>query len=281
MRLSSSFRFEKLYADLVTPEGAVCIAYIAHLDAWGLASAHAGLEIYWPDGRREVVHGRPFTDPKCLDYARAIELRFDVPGGPFVLRYRVIHGAWAPPGEPTADGLRWSVKVARAEAEGRWMNDPARPVLRGTGYADWVEIDRPLRAIGLRRVRWGRVHFPDSTLVFDAVDLRGGRTWQRAARWSSDTAVDVPCPPPLDFHPVRALHVGDAIDAARFPRTLDRAVSIAMTGAAVEERRLDRARDHDSTGGGEAWALHEEVRFGRAATTDRASIVSPSRPSPP
>ncbi len=266
------FQLEKLYADLITPDGTVCVAYVAWLRAYGTRSAHAGLELYWPDGSREVVHARP--DPQRTHTAGEFELSFDVPGGPFVLTYRVLHGAWTPEGDSPCDGLRWCVKAARAEAVGRWMNDPARPELRGVGYSDWVEIERPTRGLGLDMLQWGRVHLPDATLVWTAVDFRSGPAWHRAAQWSdSGTAawdtfgihaaqakmtVTLPGHPDLlCITPARALHAGDAIDRARFPSLLERTISRAATGPVTERRSLGRV--------GSSWALHEAVRFGPRA----------------
>ena len=126
---------------MISADGTVCVAYVAGLRAFGMKSAHAGLELYSPDGRREVIHGRS-DGQSAKTSVGEFELSFDVPGGPFVLTYRVLHGAWTPAGDPPCDGLRWCVKVARAEAVGRWMNDPERPELRGVGYLEPRHIVR-------------------------------------------------------------------------------------------------------------------------------------------
>lgn len=287
------FQFEKLYADVVTPDGTVCIAYLAWLDVWGLRSAYAGLELYWPDGRREVVQAQPRPEP--VDWSRReIHFSFDVPGGPFLLEYQVVHGAWTPEGPP-CDDLRWCVKAARAEASGRWLGDPRRPVLRGIGYADWVELGRPTRRLNLGLLRWGRVHLPETTLVFNAVDFRAGPSWQRAARWSDDgrteyqllgiertpsgTEVRLPgLAGQLNIEPGRALHVGDAIDRARFPGAVERLVSSAVTGPAKERRLLGRARWSGQGQPSSAWALHETVRFGPLASFADAGAVEAPQP---
>jgi hypothetical protein len=269
------FRCSKLYADLVTADGTVCVAYLAWLDAWGLRRAFAGVELYWPGGRREILQARPQAEHDAFA-SGDLRLSFDVPGGPFELEYATVHGAWTPDGEPPGGALRWGVKVARAEAVARWRGDRARPELRGIGYADWVEMDCPPRRLGLRLLRWGRVHGPDATLVFNAVDFRSGRSWRRAARWSGGEradwsafgiegapaeVVDLPgSPGALAIDKGRPLHVGDAIDRGRFPGALARMVSSAVTGPAAEQRSLDRARWSD----GASWALHEAVRFGAA-----------------
>ena len=263
------FLFEKLYADLVTADGTVCVAYLAWLDAWGMRKAYAGLELYWPDGLREVVRARPRTNR--ADLGDAIHLSLDVPGGPFVMDHRVRHGGWTPSGDPPGEGIRWCVKAARADVVARWTGDRSRPVLEGIGYSDWVEIARPVRSLALGTLRWGRIHMPDSTIVFDAIDFGSRRSWRRAARWTASgmtehetfeldasqvgASVWLPETSPVGLEIARELHAGDAIDAARFPSALDRMMSRAVTGRAVERRSLSRLRP-----GG--WALHESVRFG-------------------
>jgi hypothetical protein len=279
------FRFEKLYADLVTPDGTVCVTYFAWLDLWGVQSAFSGMELYWADGRREVIRARPRAERIACD-AQEIELSLDVPGGPFVLRYEVVHGAWTPRGDPPCDSVRWCVKVARANAVGRWLGDGGRPELRGVGYADRVELERPARQLQLGALRWGRVHLPDASVVFDAVDFRSGRSWKRAARWSSGGRQEwdafgiegatrtghVLLPGDdgrLNIAQGRVLHEGDAIDRGRFPGMVERLVSQAVTGPATEQRLLGRAQWTGPAGPASGWALREAVRFGPRAQVHR------------
>jgi hypothetical protein len=275
------FRLEKLYADLITADGTVCVAYQAWLDAWGIRRAFAGLELYWPDGTRDVIQARPHPGPLSRREG-ALDLSFDVPGGPFVLTFGATHPAWTPAGGAPCDALRWSVKVPRAQVVGRWMGDPRRPELRGVGYADWVEMDRPARALKLGLLRWGRAHLPDGTLVYSTVQFRSGRSWQRAALWSdgrpaqwsvvgvheteSGTTVELPGHPErLLLAPRRELHVGHAIDRERFPRALRRMLSSAVTGPAVEKRSLSSAGWASDCAASGSWSLHETVRFGAPA----------------
>jgi hypothetical protein len=284
------FLFQKLYADVVTPDGTACIAYVSSLDAWGLRSTFAGLEVYWPDGLREVARARPHAervDPRGSD----LVLSFDVAGGPFVLALRTTTGPWAPQGPPPCDGLRWSVRIARAEAVGRWLGDARRPVLRGVGYADSVELHRPPRAMKLGLLQWGRVHFPRETLIFSAIDFPSGRTWRRAAQWSergmaewSAFAIDrgpagavVRLPGQanhLSIAPGRALHVGAAVDAARFPGVVERIVSSALAGPAIERRALGLASWTGARREDAAWALNEAVRFGTRPSTSAIETTS-------
>ncbi len=257
-----SFRFKKLYADCVTDDGTVCVVYVAWLDVFGARSTHAGLELYSPDGRREVIRARALSHHVDAD---GVTIELDVPGGPFVLEQRSVHGAWVPSGGPPHENLQWSVVTARAETVGRFTSDPSRPVLRGLGYADWVDIGRPTRRLGLRLLQWGRVHLPDSTVVFNIVGFKSRGSWIRGAEWSddgprevgelaivgADDAVNVLTMPArrstegttsIDIERARTLHAGDPIDAERFPGVVERVLSGVITGPADEDRRLGRAR---------------------------------------
>jgi len=54
-----TFRFRKLYADVVSDDGTVTIVYLTWLELWGARFASAGVERYGSDGGREVQHARP------------------------------------------------------------------------------------------------------------------------------------------------------------------------------------------------------------------------------
>ena len=56
------YRFKKLYADLIAEDGSVCIAYMAETHVLGTTYPHAGLECYWPDGRRDVYRALCWRD---------------------------------------------------------------------------------------------------------------------------------------------------------------------------------------------------------------------------
>jgi hypothetical protein len=266
------YAFEKLYTDLVADDGTVCILYLTWTELLGVRHASAGYELYTPDGRREVVHAR--STPALPDLgASEWSVRLDVPGGPFELRQTVTSGAWTPEG--TLDGLHWSVKVARADAEARWLGDPSRAVLRGPGYADWVALQRMTRGLGMRRVDWGRAHVGDATWIWNRIRLADGTAWTRGLRsddagrgeWQdldlSDHAGGARMTPPdgraLHLDEGRVLHEGPAVDRERFPSAIARGVAKLVTPPMDETRWVRRAR---AAGAGEGWALHERVRFG-------------------
>jgi hypothetical protein len=269
-----SFRFRKLYADLVAGDGTVCIAYLAWLDVWGVETRFAGLELYTPDGHRKVVRARPHRH--LVDGAR-VEIELELPDGRFVLRGRSRLGAWQPCGDHVDAALDWSVLAARTESAATLGSGRDSRFLFGVGYADWVELRRPPRALGLDLVQWGRVHLGDETVVFNAVRMRSGHTWKRAAHWSSaGLRESMDFGPPtghrgmlslpwqdvgsLVLGPARTLHAGNPIDSLRFPGTVERAISAWIAGPAIEERRVAQVH-RDGTGPG--WAVHETVQFGR------------------
>ena len=272
-----SYAFRKLYADLISEDGTVCVVYVTWLEALGLVLPYAGVEIYWPDGRREVLHAsRP---PPSLDSRHPpdrLEFELELPGGRAKFAQRVVHGAWEPASPAACSGLTWSVLVGRAAAELRWLDDSKRPTLRGGSYADWVVLTRLTRRLGLASIEWGRIHFETRTQVFNRITLRQGLEWQRCAAWSGgapDETADVGLAwtageahltaggAGVILAPARVLHDGSPLDAARIPNRAERLVASAMTGRSRETRWLSHARavgDARDTG----WALHEEVRFG-------------------
>lgn len=254
-----SYRFTKLYSDLVADDGSVVVAYAAWLDLFGSRTAYAGVELYAPDGSRDVIRARQ-VDYQIDD--EGVRLVLDVPSGRFTMSQRTVHGAWRPSGGAPHPRLDWKVVCARAASraaiDGR--------TFLGTGYSDWVEVSRPTRSLGLAQLQWGRVHLADATLVWNDVRFRSGESWSRVAEWSErgprelrdgDLAG-------LEMARARTLHAGNPIDAQRFPGVLERAISRLLTGPADEDRRLSRVRAPHLGDGARGWALHETVSFGRS-----------------
>lgn len=275
------FRFRKLYADVVAEDGTVCIIYVSRLEAWGLRVEHAAVERYGPNGEREIVRARCAAPLEPERAGPDLRLRLELPQGPFLLRYEAELGPWEPALAAELDGLRWSVRAARARAVARWPGGGGRE-LHGLGYADAVVLERPPRSVGLRRLDWGRGHLDGETVVFTRLSTRRGLEWARAARWrpgarqpeESDLAIE---PGPrglalrlrdgsaapearLCLRPVSTLHDGPAFDAARIPSRFMRAAAVALAGRVVETRWLSRAAWGDGDGAG-ARAVHEHIRF--------------------
>src|SRR5262249_9688661 len=146
-----TYAFDKLYADLVADDGTVCIVYLTRTEIFGTRHATATVELYTPNGKREVVHARRAPAIPDLD-AGAWTVELDVPGGPFRIVHTPRAGGFTPAGSPAA--LTWAVTAACADVEARWLGDAGRGVLRGRGYADRVTLHRIARRLGLRRVDW-------------------------------------------------------------------------------------------------------------------------------
>ncbi|CAN5909317.1 hypothetical protein BH23GEM7_BH23GEM7_21160 [soil metagenome] len=115
-----AFRFRKLYADLVTEDGTVCITYLAWVEAWGMCSAFSGVELYSSAGTREVLRGlAPAAIPPPGGDGRPVELHLEFPAGSFSLRFEPVHAPWRPAGQSPDAALDWSVRVPRAAVVAR------------------------------------------------------------------------------------------------------------------------------------------------------------------
>jgi len=249
-----TFRFRKLYADVVSGDGTVTIVYLTWLELWGARFASAGVERYGPDGGREVQHARPQAwqfNPDSVGEGWGV--RLELPTGDLELRYQFALSSWRPNGDLPDPAMEWRVLIPRATVVGRSSGQE----FRGTGYCDWVELRRPPRLLGMRRLRWGHVHLPSETVVFTALEFASGRTWSRVGRWQGrelqppSGAVELG-----EGHtPIRVLHDGPGLDRARFPAAATRFVARALTGPLHERRWLARPA-------GSAWAVHERVSFG-------------------
>ena len=281
-----SVRIRKLYADLVTEAGAVCVVYVTRIEMARFRTTFAGVELYLPDGEREVLRASPPHAAELFEpRAGEVGIRLDLPQGPFELRYRNAGEPWRPSGGDPARGLRWSVVSPRADAVATWVTGSHRRRLEGLGYADLVTIDRLPRWLGLASLEWGRLHLPQETVVFTSVARRSGEEWKRLAVWSGnerqprelrgfrvclrrDVAGDrasyeldfvAPGRPRL-LAVERELHRGPALDRARLPSRGERAVTGLLTGRVHEVRYISRT--HGPVESERGWALHERVRFG-------------------
>jgi hypothetical protein len=278
------FHFEKLYADLVSPDGTVCVAYVTRLAFAGLSREWAGVERYAPDGSRIVQ--RALRAPTVVEPTadrRELHLELDLPDGRFVFHQNVRAGRWCPSGPAPSPHVRWTVEIARADARAEWTEGGQRRTLAGTGYADRVQLDRPPRWLGLSTLRWGRVHLPYATVVFNALDSTAGASWGRVLCWPESGAArewpDVSVKGEMDWTRVawpassahqalrlrteRVLHAGPALDPGRFPARTERWLTWGLSGAVSETRQLSRVEGPAGTEPG--WALHETVRFGAGA----------------
>ena len=271
------FRFEKVYADLIAEDQTVCVGYWAVSELLGRTLLHGMVELFWADGRHEVVRTRPSPMPTSPLAGCEAPLRIELPDGEMTWEFDVRHGGVAP--APIGRALEWSVELARARVTAKWPEVTGRPTLRGLGYADRVRLTRLPDRVGLSSLRWGRVHLPDETVVFTRARFRSGRVWSEAIRWSYgsrrlamtrfeiediDERVLVSLPGrSVTLTPVRVLHEGPAIDSTRFPCALNRLVMRTLAGPIHETRWLARAERPGCEPEADGWAIHEHVLFGR------------------
>src|SRR5207247_168499 len=140
--VSMTFRFRKLYADVVSDDGTVTIVYLTWLELWGARFASAGVERYGPDGGREVQHARPqaweFSPDSVGD---GWGVRLELPNGDFELRYESALGSWRPSGDLPDPAMEWRGLVPPAgvvgRSGGRGGAGGARWVRWGRGRAGW------------------------------------------------------------------------------------------------------------------------------------------------
>lgn len=274
-----TFRLRKLYADVVSGDGTVTVAYLTWLEAWGARFASAGVERYGPDGRRSVLHAQPPTsefDPDSVRDGWRVGLEL-VGGGALELRYDRALGPWRPPGPPPHPAMVWRVLIPRAVVAGCWSGPGEPGGLCGTGYCDWVELRAAPRLLGMRLLRWGRLHLPSETIVFSQLSFGSGHSWSRAARWhgaesqpsdgvvvaldeTGGVRIDPGGAEPLALFAIRLLHDGPAFDRVRLP-TAGLHLAVRVVAGSLQERRW-LARSAESSRPGAGWCLHEVVRFG-------------------
>jgi hypothetical protein len=273
-----TFRFRKLYADIVSSDGTVSIVYLAWLEALGVRFSSASVERYHADGRHDVQHARPPAwsfDPDSVRDGWRVRLEF--PHGAFELHYHGTLPPWRPVGPPPHPAMDWRVLIPRAAVAGSSAGLGAGGEFHGTGYCDWVELRHPPRLLGMSALRWGRAHLPGETVVFTALAFGSGRTWTRASCWrggevqrdavvglefgeAGSLGIGVADAKPLTLMPSRILHDGPGLNRARFATALTRVAAHALTGSLQERRWL--ASLPNSCGLRPASAVHELVTFG-------------------
>src|SRR5207247_6055027 len=94
-----TFRFRKLYADVVSDDGTVTIVYLTWLELWGARFASAGVERYGSDGGREVQQARPQAGqfhPASVDDGWGVLL--ERPSVDLVVRSPSATSSWRPSG---------------------------------------------------------------------------------------------------------------------------------------------------------------------------------------
>lgn len=265
------FCYHKLYADLVTETGAVCVVYTSDLRLAGASFRSFGFELYSAAGQRSVVHGVGDANVR-LDAENSLEIAFFTPEGPFGYTCELNPSDGSAIVHEPCPHVCWSVLSAKGKASARGSLCGAG--LSGTGYCDKVTLNRWPRTLGLSRIQWGRLHTRAESAVFNRVTLTDGTIWQSNGNGrgdSSDFALEQTEEKLTGIRSHtgvyrlcagRVLHEGAAVDAARFPSPALRALARLLTGPVFERRVLSSATFEDRTTG---VVLHEDVRFGDSA----------------
>jgi hypothetical protein len=261
----SMFRYRKLYVDLVTERGEVCVGYATWLKLAGYGMQSAGFERYTPQGERRVERAVGAARFERRD--GSVRLALDTARGPFAIELIGARGTSSEPQSLTPH-LSWQVLARGAEAR---LTLARGEVLIGSGYADYVEMTRPPRALGLLQVEWGRGHAGADGFVFTRATFRDGKVFASAlevekpcAEWRlsarRETGIDLQLPGgAVTLQNTRVLHEGSALDRARFPGACERLLARFLSGKVQETRWLARA---EFASGSSAWALHERVLLG-------------------
>lgn len=256
------FALRKWYLDCVTDEGEVRIGYAAGLSAGRqrltLASALSASPVRTAQTRTRLSTAR-------LPEERDGELRWSVAS-------LGIAGRWRPRSAPlpgvdlgvelgdelgVPGALTWSCLQPRAAAE--WSEGST--TLRGTGYAERLELRVPPWELPIKELHWGRAHVGPHTLVW--IDWRG----PRRGRWTFvdgarvEGSVDVESVRggglTLSLAPCATLREGDIARTVFSRAPALRALLSRHKLALHETKWLSRAR----VGSHEGFAIHEVVRW--------------------
>jgi hypothetical protein len=265
--------FDKLYADLVAPDGSVYVVYLATFDLPGGRLRFAELETYPVAGQRRIYTARPSSSHRTdVGSNEPLDVVLDSSVGIFQFQARALNGGFVPSAVPRS-GLEWRVCMARTEARLEFPAALGGGVVSGTGYVDHLRVERPTARRGLRTLDWGRAHLSSSSLVWSRLTFSEGPSWADAARWSGPgTAAEPgPCRAWVDPEQIvalggivaseRVLHEGSALDRHRVPAAPVRWFLQAVAGPTHQRRWVTRIAEpgHPAMG----WGIHESVSFGR------------------
>lgn len=282
------YRFEKIYADLVTKDGTVLILYLTWMDLAGLTFRQAAATIYERDGSREFRIGSHdhSKDVFGLGFNKA-ELNISLKSGSITVRYE--HAI-------SDDQLRfkigsnltYSCLVLKADCTALLQVNGTTREFKGQGYVDDVTIDTPTRRLGLENLQWGRIHCEDTSVLFTRLLSKRYEPIQMLAmstgyseeakvterfeiEYSEDYSsllIRSPLLPARELHVENRaiLHEGSAIDKRHFPGFFERSLFSLITGSSYERRWLGTCK----FGKQPAWVLHEQVAFGRKAQLVRS-----------
>jgi hypothetical protein len=265
--------FDKLYADLVAPDGSVYVLYLASFDLLGGRLRFAELETYPPRSQRRVYTARPSTAHRTtLASDEALDVSLESSLGRFHFQSTPLNGGFVPRDTPRS-GLEWSVYMGRSEAQLELPAALGGGSVSGTGYVDHLRVEQPTLRRGLRTLDWGRAHLSNSSIVWTRLRFSDGDVWDQFARWTAlgTGAESGPLTPSEDLALAqietaggsiaseRVLHEGGAIDSSRLPVAPVRWLLRAAAGRTHQRRCLTRISEPGQPGSG--WGIHESVFF--------------------
>jgi len=255
------FLLTKWYLDCVDDSGRAVVLYWASLQ-WGRLRLHYGgvLASNLPGASGTRYTLRPGGGPVPGEDQLAWRCdRLDVAGTWTRREPPVVRTLLERP-----DGIiRWRCFSPRADADVRVGNVS----VRGCGYAEWLTMTLPPWRVPFRRLRWGRFHGAEHSLVW--IDLQGrfSRTWVFA---------DAIERPDAEVH-AEAVTLPAEGATLRLDRTVTlRSGRLLRTGLrplrllvplvprwrnARESKWLTRAALAGPRGRIEGWAVHEEVTW--------------------
>ncbi len=135
--------------------------------------------------------------------------------------------------EALIPGVRWRCEMPSADARIGMM--------RGYGYAELMQLDLAPWELPIDELRWGRVANGAGSITW--IDWRGSHPLTRVLVDGQRT--EAPLPEPADNRSIRDDLLGDTIPIPGLPK------------------RIANAREQKWCGRvGDAWAVHEVVRFG-------------------
>ena len=282
------FKFDKLYCDIITPEGDVGIGYITSSRLGFLNRPACSFEWYPVGGERKVYQAVKMKPPFPLSDQGDFSILMDLDQGEssLRLRYKSAEDPFDPEtrkSQGLTDHLVWTIRTPRAKALLDLKGPGGDYKFTGEGYADRMVMTTLPRKVPLKKLQWGRLHFNDGhTVVFTDVVFENGQTWQsylrinqkKDQRLNGDNFLLTETPGGAsrilqlpgnegryELKTIRILHNGPALDKERVPSSLERSLSRMLSGDIQETRFYSQILSTRGRARKLGFALHEYVTF--------------------
>jgi len=255
---SAVFSLRKWYLDCVGDSGELCIAYRAELKVAGAQIATASLLRFDDqDGMRTRWTVRSCPEPTGEDV-----LSWEAPALDLAARFERRDPSCAATLLDGPEGtVRWTCTHPRAAVEMRIAGE----VLRGTGYAEVLDLTVPPWKLPIDELRWGRLLTASHGVVW--IDWRGSHPQRLVVVDGNPVAGELEDSGPRGGGARVLLHEPRVLRSGRIGETvlsavpgLDRLVPGRILG--LEETKW-RSRGTVQIGccEEEGWAIHELVRW--------------------